>query len=56
VRELLETVQTNDAFVSGHITYVSPHIEGVVTEVLADQDDRIEPGQLLLRLDGQPSS
>ena len=54
VREMLETVQTNDAFVSGHITYVSPRIEDVVTEVLVDQNDRVEPGQLLVRLDRQP--
>jgi membrane fusion protein (multidrug efflux system) len=54
VRERLDTVQTNDAFVSGHITYVSPRIEDVVTEVIIDQDDRVEPGQLLVRLDRQP--
>ena len=54
VRELLETVSTDDAFVAGHITYVSPRIEDVVTEVLVDQDDRVEPGQLLVRLDRRP--
>lgn len=54
VRELLETVQTDDAFVAGHISYVSPRIEDVVTEVLVDQDDRVEPGQLLVRLDCEP--
>jgi membrane fusion protein (multidrug efflux system) len=54
VREMLETVETDDAFVAGHITYVSPRIEDVVTEVLVDQDDRVEPGQLLVRLDRQP--
>ena len=54
VREVLETVETDDAFVAGHITYVSPRIEDVVTEVLVDQDDRVEPGQLLVRLDRQP--
>ena len=54
VYELLETVATDDAFVAGHITYVSPRIEDVVTEVLVDQDDRVEPGQLLARFDRQP--
>ena len=44
VREMLETVETDDAFVAGHITYVSPRIEDVVTEVLVDQNDRVEPG------------
>ena len=54
VREMLETVETDDAFVAGHITYVSPRIEDVVTEVLVDQNDRVEPGQLLVRLDREP--
>ena len=46
--------QTDDAFVAGHITYVSPRVEGLVTEVLVDQDDRVEPGQLLVKLDREP--
>jgi membrane fusion protein, multidrug efflux system len=54
VREVLVTVQTDDAFVAGHITYVSPRIEDVVTEVLVDQNDRIEPGDLLVKLDREP--
>ena len=54
MREVLETVQTDDAFVTGHITYVSPRIEDVVTEVLVDQNDRIEPGDLLVKLDREP--
>ena len=28
----------------GHITYVSPRVEGLVTEVMVDQDDRVEAG------------
>jgi membrane fusion protein, multidrug efflux system len=54
VREMLETVATDDAFVAGHVTYVSPRIEDVVTQVLVDQNDRVEPGQLLVQLDRQP--
>ncbi len=54
VREALDTVSTDDAFVAGHITNVSPRVEGVVTEVLVDQNDRVEAGALLLRLDRQP--
>lgn len=50
----LETVSTDDAFVQGHITNVSPRIEGVVTEVMVDQDDRVEPGQLLAKIDREP--
>jgi membrane fusion protein, multidrug efflux system len=54
VEEMLRTVSTDDAFVSGHVTNVSPRIGDVVTEVLVDQDDRVEPGQLLIRLDREP--
>ena len=54
IREYLDTVSTDDAFVSGHITNVSPRISGVITEVLVDQNDRVEPGMLLLRIDREP--
>ncbi len=54
IRYELDTVSTDDAFVSSHITYVSPRIEGLVTEILVDQDDRVEPGQLLVKLDREP--
>jgi membrane fusion protein (multidrug efflux system) len=54
LREVLETVSTDDAFVEGHVTNVSPRIDDVVTEVLVDQDDRVEAGALLVRLDRQP--
>ena len=54
MREVLEAVETDDAFVTGHITYVSPRIEDVVTEVLVDQNDRVEPGDLLVKLDREP--
>ncbi len=54
VRYALDTVSTDDAFVASHITYASPRIEGIVTEVTVDQDDRVEPGQLLAKLDREP--
>lgn len=54
LRYELDTVSTDDAFVASHITYVSPRIEGLVTEVLIDQDDRVQPGQLLAKLDREP--
>lgn len=54
VREMLDTVQTDDAFVAGHINYLSPRIDGLVTEVLVDQNDRVEPGDLLVRIDREP--
>ncbi len=54
VRYQLESVSTDDAFVQGHITNVSPRVEGVVTEVMVDQNDRVWPGQLLLKIDREP--
>ena len=54
IREMLDTVSTDDAFVNGHVTYVSPRVDGVITEVLVDQNDRVLAGTLLLRLDREP--
>ena len=54
VKEVMDTVSTDDAFVQGHITYVSPRVEGLVTEVLVDQNDRVEAGELLVKLDREP--
>jgi membrane fusion protein (multidrug efflux system) len=54
MREALETVSTDDAFVAGHITNVSPRIEGVVTAVWVEQDDRVAAGQMLVQLDREP--
>ncbi len=54
IRDALNTVSTDDAFVAGHVTYVSPRIDDVVVEVLVDQNDRVEPGDLLVRLDREP--
>ncbi len=54
LRYELETVSTDDAFVASHITYASPRVEGLITEVMVDQDDRVEPGQLLAKLDREP--
>ncbi|MHC5537163.1 HlyD family secretion protein [Singulisphaera rosea] len=54
VRESLETVSTDDAFVTAHVSNISPRLEDVVTEVLVDQNDHVEAGTLLVRLDRQP--
>ena len=50
----LKTASTDDAFVSGHTTNVSPRIEGLVTEVMVERNDRVEPGTVLARLDREP--
>jgi membrane fusion protein (multidrug efflux system) len=54
VKDVMDTVSTDDAFVQGHITYISPRVEGLVTEVLVDQNDRVEAGELLVKLDREP--
>jgi membrane fusion protein (multidrug efflux system) len=51
---MLSTTSTDDAFVSGHTTNVSPRIDGVVTEVMVERNDRVEPGSVLVRLDREP--
>ena len=54
IKEALDTVSTDDAFVAGHLSNVGPRVEGLVTEVLVDQNERVEAGAVLLRLDRQP--
>jgi membrane fusion protein (multidrug efflux system) len=46
------TVQvTNDAYVRGEITGISPRVTGYATEVLADDDMPVRAGQVLVRID-----
>jgi len=54
IRWALATTSTDDAFVSGHTTNVSPRIEGLVTDVPVERNDRVKPGTVLARLDREP--
>ncbi|HVT26566.1 MAG TPA: HlyD family secretion protein [Lacipirellulaceae bacterium] len=45
---------TEDAFVNGHVTYISPRVAGRVTEVLVENNQHVEAGQVLVRLDREP--
>jgi membrane fusion protein (multidrug efflux system) len=46
------TVQfTNDAYVRGEITGISPRITGYATEVLVDDDMPVKAGEVLVRID-----
>lgn len=45
-------VGTDDAFVAGHLVNVKAQTEGAVVEVLAENTQKVEKGQLLVRLDG----
>lgn len=42
---------TDNAFVQADVTLVSPQIDGYVAEVLVSDNQRVEPGQVLVRLD-----
>jgi membrane fusion protein (multidrug efflux system) len=44
-------VSTDDAYVSGHVTVVSPRVKGRVIRVLVDNNYFVEPGQVLVELD-----
>lgn len=50
----LKSTSTDDAFVVGHTTYVSPRVQGLVTEVMVEKNDRVEPGAILARIDREP--
>jgi membrane fusion protein (multidrug efflux system) len=54
IQWMMNTTSTDDAFVSGHTTNVNPRVESVVTEVMVERNDRVEPGDVLVRLDRQP--
>ncbi|KYF49737.1 hypothetical protein BE08_06045 [Sorangium cellulosum] len=46
-------VSTDDAFVEAHVAPVSARISGVVTEVLVDDNQEVEAGAVLARLDAR---
>ncbi len=50
--ERTRTVQfTDDAYVRGEITGISPRVTGYATEVLVDDDIRVKAGEVLVRID-----
>lgn len=44
-------VSTDNAYVKGDVTFVSPKVPGYVTAVLTENDLRVAPGQVLVRID-----
>jgi membrane fusion protein (multidrug efflux system) len=42
---------TDDAYVGGNITAIAPHVAGFVAEVLVADNQRVQAGQVLIRLD-----
>ncbi len=54
VREMLNTVSTDDAYVNGHVTYVAPRVAGQISRVLVDDNNRVHKGDLIAQLDKEP--
>ena len=54
VREVLNTVSTDDAYVNSHVTFVAPRVAGQVIGVLVDDNYRVKVHDLLVELDPQP--
>jgi membrane fusion protein (multidrug efflux system) len=50
----LNTVSTDDAYVNGHVTFVTPRVKGQVVRVLVDDNTRVKKGDLLVQLDKEP--
>ncbi len=50
----LNTVSTDDAYVNSHVTLVAARVPGQVTEVLVDDNYRVQKGDVLVRLDPVP--
>ena len=42
---------TDDAYAGGNVTAVSPHVAGFIAEILVADNQHVEAGQLLIRLD-----
>ncbi len=43
--------ETDDAYVGGNVTPISPHISGFIAVIAVGDNERVKAGQLLLRLD-----
>ena len=54
IKQTLNTVSTDDAYVNGHVTFVSARVPGQVSKVLVDDNNRVHKGDLLAELDKEP--
>jgi membrane fusion protein, multidrug efflux system len=54
IRQALNTVSTDDAFVNGHVTFVAGRVPGQVSRVLVDDNNRVRKGDLVVQLDKEP--
>lgn len=44
---------TDDAYVGGNVTAISPHVAGFVAEILVQDNQHVQAGELLIRLDNR---
>jgi len=44
-------VETDDAYITGHLHQISPQLDGQVREVLVTENQTVHPGDVLVRLD-----
>jgi membrane fusion protein (multidrug efflux system) len=51
LRGIWGTEATDDAFVEGHVVYVSPRVSGQVLEVLVTENQEVKAGAPLVRID-----
>jgi membrane fusion protein, multidrug efflux system len=51
IRLALNTVSTDDAYVNGHLTLVAARVQGYVTRVRVDDNNRVHKGDILVELD-----
>ena len=54
IRQTLNTVSTDDAYVNGHVTFVAPRVGGQISRVLVDDNNRVRKGDLIAELDKEP--
>jgi membrane fusion protein (multidrug efflux system) len=54
IRQMLDTVSTDDAYVNGHVTFVAPRVAGQISRILVDDNNRVHKGDLLAELDKEP--
>src|SRR5262249_26074679 len=54
IRFTVSTESSDDAFVTGHVTFVAARVSGQVSRVLADDNNRVHKGDVLVELDKEP--
>lgn len=51
VQRMMTHVETDNAYVTGHVHLVSPRVSGVVSEVRVEENSLVKEGDVLVRLD-----